>query len=629
MADDHHDEDAFQPQLDLSLWRKMLPFARPYRRHLLGLSATAMTCAACDVTLPWVTGRFVDEITARGAAARLWPSAVAYGGVITTLAVCIYTFIVIAGRITTGVSYDIRAAAFDKLQELPFSFYDRKAVGWLMARLTSDVGNLSRVLGWAMLDLVWGTSVLTAVATVMFWLNWRLALVTLAIVPPLLWASRFFQVRLLRTSRALRKANSHTTAAFNEGIVGVRTSKSFVREGRNLEEFRELTGQMYAHAVSNALYSALFLPVVLSLCSVGVALALWRGGVAVGAGVMSLGTLVTFLQYAAFIQNPAQELANTLTMVQGAQASAERVQGLLDTPVDIQDSPEVRVAIEAHGLNVGSNGDSDLAPDGYPKRIDRIEFRNVSFAYKEGQPVLEDFNLTVESGQSIALVGPTGGGKSTIVSLLCRFYEPTAGQVLIDGVDYRRRSLHWLQSNLGMVLQQPHLFSGTIRENIRYGRLDATDAEVEHAARLANAHSFIMATEGGYDAQVGEGGNQLSTGQKQLIAMARAMIADPQLFVMDEATSSVDTQTERAIQSAVERVLAGRISFVIAHRLSTIRSADRILVIAGGRIIEDGSHHELIRRRGHYFRLYTSQFTSEKESEVLGAQGEEAVAVAD
>ena len=613
MAGDHlQDEDALHPRINLALWRGTLRFARPYRWNLLSLAVMAAMCAGADIAIPWLTGRFVDEITAHGRAARLGHIELAYCGVICTLAACIFTFILLAGRITTRVSYDIRKAAFDKLQDLPFSFYDRKAVGWLMARLTSDVGSLSRILGWALLDLVWGSLVLSGVASVMFWLNWRLALLVLVVVPPLLWVSRFFQVRLLRTSRALRKANSHTTAAFNEGIVGVRTSKSFVREARNLEEFTELTGQMFSHAVSNALYSALFLPSVLTLCSVGIGLALWRGGIDVRTGGMTIGTLVMFLQYVAFIQNPVQELANSLTLVQGAQASAERIQELLDTPIDIQDSAEVRERM----TTVRSNGDG-LAPDGHADRIQSIEFCDVSFAYKQGRPVLDGFNLRVSAGQTIALVGPTGGGKSTIVSLLCRFYEPTAGRILINGVDYRQRSLHWLQSNLGMVLQQPHLFSGTIRENIRYGRLEATDAEVEQAAALANAHEFIAAMKDGYNSQVGEGGNQLSTGQKQLIALARAMIADPQLFVMDEATSSVDTHAEQAIQSAIERVLAGRISFVIAHRLSTVRSADRILLIDEGKIVEDGAHSELIRRRGRYYELYTNQFTAERESELL------------
>jgi ATP-binding cassette subfamily B protein len=359
----------------------------------------------------------------------------------------------------------------------------------------------------------------------------------------------------------------------------------------------------------------MFLPTVLTLCSIGIGLALSRGGFNVAGGAISIGTLVMFLQYAGFIQNPAQELANTLTQVQGAQASAERIQQLLDTPVEIMDSPEVLAALAR-----GGNSSDGIAADGYPNTIHSIEFKNVTFAYKEGQPVLDRFNLRVEAGQSIALVGPTGGGKSTIVSLLCRFYEPTAGQIFINGVDYRQRSLHWLQSNLGMVLQQPHLFSGTIRENIRYGRLSATDAEIENAAKRVNAHDFILATKDGYNSQVGEGGNQLSTGQKQLLALARAILAEPQLFIMDEATSSVDTQTERLIQSAVERVLHDRISFVIAHRLSTIRSATRILLIDGGKIIEEGTHRQLLVRRGRYFELYTNQFTTEKESQVLGAE---------
>jgi ATP-binding cassette subfamily B protein len=300
-------------------------------------------------------------------------------------------------------------------------------------------------------------------------------------------------------------------------------------------------------------------------------------------------------------------------MVQGAQASAERLQGLLDTDPEIVDSPEV--------INAVRNTPADRAPgialDGEAEQIQSIEFKGVTFAYKAGETVLRNFNLTVRAGETIALVGPTGGGKTTIVGLACRFYEPTSGQILINGLDYRRRSLKWLQGNLGMVLQQPYLFSGTVRENIRYGRLNATDAEVEAAARMTNAHEFIMQLEKGYDTPVGEGGNKLSTGQKQLVALARAIIADPQIFVMDEATSSVDTHAERAIQNAVERVLANRISFVIAHRLSTIKSADRILVIDAGRIVEEGSHHDLLALRGRYHELYTNQFTHEREDQML------------
>jgi ATP-binding cassette subfamily B protein len=610
------EEDVFTGRIDLALWRKVLVFARPYRNYLLGLAGMGALVAFFDVAFPLITGALIDGLyrhAATGANPHIGSWLTLYCALVVSFSVSIWGFIVIAGKITTGVSHDIRRAAFGKLQELPFSFYDRKAVGWLMARLTSDTSSLSRIIGWALLDISWGTVVIAMVTVAMFILNWKVALVVLLILPPLAIVSRYFQVRLLKTSRALRKANSQTTAAFNEGIVGVRTSKSMVREKRNLQEFEHLADTMYGHALQNQLYEAMFLPIVLSIIAGGVGLALWRGGVQVTIGGLSVGKLVAFLQFATFLQHPAQELARAITNVQGAQASAERLQGLLDTDPEIVDSPEVLDAIRA------TPGDRapGVAIDGGPTKIHTIEFRDVSFSYKAGQSVLADFNLTVRAGETIALVGPTGGGKTTIVGLACRFYEPTAGEVLFDGVDYRRRSLKWLQSQLGIVLQQPYLFSGTVRENIRYGRLTATDAEVEDAARTTNAHDFIMQLEKGYDTAVGEGGNKLSTGQKQLLSLARAIIADPQIFVMDEATSSVDTHTEKAIQHAVERVLENRISFVIAHRLSTIKAADRILVIDAGRIVEQGTHHALLARRGRYHELYTNQFTHEREDQML------------
>ncbi len=605
------EEDVFVGKINLALWRKVIHFAAPFRNYVLALIALGVLTSIVDVSLPRFTGKIVDAVTASNPA-HFHAIAWRYLATLAVFVGCILGFILTAGWIVTSVSFDIRETAFEKLQELPFSFYDRKAVGWLMARLTSDCGTLSQVMAWALLDVVWGSTVLFCTAVVMLRLNWKLALLVLTVTPALVLVARFFQVRLLLTSRALRKANSQTTAAFNEGIVGVRTSKSMVREERNLEEFRDLTGAMYGHALRNALYTAMFFPLMLSICSVGAAMAVWRGGFAVRSGEISLGYLVTFLQYAGLVIWPVQELCNAITRIQGAQASAERIVSLLDTDVEIRDSKEVLIRLKAH-----NNGSPTLAPDGYPARIESIEFRDVTFSYKAGQTVLRNFNLSVEAGETIALVGPTGGGKTTIVGLACRFYEPTSGQILINGTDYRQRSLKWLQSNLGMVLQQPHLFSGTVRENIRYGRLSATDEEIEQAAKLVDAHDFIVSLKDGYGAAVGEGGNQLSTGQKQLIALARAVIADPQIFVMDEATSSVDTQTERAIQTAVERVLENRISFVIAHRLSTIRNADRILVIENGRITEQGTHHNLIRQRGHYFELYTSQFTHEREEQML------------
>jgi ATP-binding cassette subfamily B protein len=432
--------------------------------------------------------------------------------------------------------------------------------------------------------------------------------------------------------------------------MGVRTSKALVRERDNLAEFQVESSRMFQDSMRNALQSAVYLPLVMTLGSLGVGLALWRGGLLVGQEI-SLGTMVAFMQYAALFAIPIQELAQRFTQLQAAQAAAERMQNLLDTEPEIADSPAVRACVAAHsraqsatrssaqsGLprrpartehrGEPASGGADrearfsgtkdgIAEDGYPERIDRIAFRNVSFAYKKGENVLENFNLEVRSGQTIALVGATGSGKSTIVSLLSRFYEPTSGSILIDGVDYRERSLHWLQSNLGMVLQTPHLFSGSVRENIRYGRLTASDAEVEAAARRVHAHAFIETLEKGYDTDAGERGDRLSVGQKQLVSLARAVLADPQILIMDEATSSVDTETERRIQAGIEELLRGRISFLIAHRLSTIRSADRILVIDGGRLIEHGAHRELLAARGAYYRLYTNQKVEEEARAVL------------
>ncbi len=639
----NHDftEDEFHGKLDLSMWRRILGRSKRYKRNWIALGTVAIGAAIGDASFALLTMLVIDEAVKHGVSGALWTYIGAYVASVTFLCVCVWVFIYNAGKISRYLSHDIRSEAFDKLQTLSFSYYDRRPVGWIMSRLTSDCDRLSQILAWGMLDLLWGICVVTLMSVVMLILNWKLALIVLAVVPPLLIVSKFFQKRILLMSRKIRKSSSIITASYNESLMGVRTTKTLVREQDNLGEFKRLSTDMYDHSMRNAILSAVYLPIVTSLGAAAAGAVIWFGGVNAIAGTMTLGALIAFISYATQFFGPIGQMARIITEMQGAQSSGERVMGLLETEPDVKDSEQViaRMAevertkaegekmtttIETNkpsdfslptpGLNATFLSErSQIAFDGYADTLSTIEFRHVDFAYQDGTPVLDDFNLTVRPGQTIALVGPTGGGKSTIVNLVCRFYQPTAGQVLIDGVDYRERSLHWLQSNLGIVLQTPHLFSGSIKENIRYGRLDATDEEVHRAAQLVNAHDFIADMKDGYDTEVGEGGGRLSTGQKQLISFARAILADPRVFVMDEATSSIDTETEHLIQQGLERILEGRISFVIAHRLSTIRAADRILVIEGGRIAEQGTHAELIAERGKYFALYTSHARMDAE----------------
>ena len=615
-------QDEFKARLDAGLWGKIFRRALHLKRYLIPLFVTAVVTAMCDAGFALTTRWVIDGVTTRGAAAPFTLYIGVYLGLTLALCSCVWVFIDLAGNISNRMAHDIRRDGFDRLQDLEFAYFDTRPVGWLISRLTSDCDRLSRIIAWGFLDIVWGISYIVMIALSLLILNWRLALIVLAILPPLAVVSKYFQRKMLLSSREIRKFNSQITASFNESIQGIRTTKSLVRERENLREFSETSGQMFDASVLNARQNSVYYPLVMALGSLAAGLCLWRGGYLTTSGAMSIGTLVAFINFAGQFFQPINQLALRLTEMQGAQAAGERVMGLLATEPAIADSAAVRDRVRAcaaSGLKVGP--DSRFGPDGLPREIGAIEFADVTFRYSSGPVVLENFNLKVLPGETIALVGASGGGKSTIVSLVSRFYEPTSGQILVNGTDYRERPLAWLQSQLGVVLQTPHLFKGTVRENIRYGRLNATDDEIEAAARLVNAHGFITRMEHGYDAQVGEGGNRLSTGQRQLLSFARALIANPQIFIMDEATSSIDTETEQLIQAGLETIFRGRTSFVVAHRLSTIRRADRILVINRGRIEESGTHQELLKRRGHYHELYTSQFRRELTAEALGAPG--------
>ena len=603
------EEQDYTERFNIQSWLKLLKIAKPLHKYLVMMIVAITVTAAIDTSFPLLTGYVIDHFISAGTTEGLLPFGFGYLGLVVTQATAIFLHILFAGRVEIGVTYYVRKTAFEKLQQLSFSFYDKTAVGYLLARLGSDADRLGGTVGWALLDLLWGAIIMLGVLIAMFTINWQLALLVTAVIPPLAVLSIFFQKRILKNYREVRKINSRITGSFNEGIQGAKTTKTLVREEQNFGEFQELTSGMRKASIRASMISSVYMPLAMTLAAVASALVLWRAGVQVSEMAISFGTLSIFMSYAARFFEPVREIARIFAELQSAQAASERVLSLIETEADVADSKEIMAVY----------GDQFVPKkENWPQIHGEIDFEHVSFQYKGGEKVLDDFTLHVNAGDTIALVGETGSGKSTIVNLVCRFYEPTDGALKIDGTDYRERSQLWLQSHLGYVLQAPHLFSGTIRENIRYGRLDATDEEVEAAARTVDAEAFILKLEKGYDTDVGEGGNRLSTGQKQLVSFARAILADPRIFVLDEATSSIDTETEMLIQQAIATLLEGRTSFIIAHRLSTIREADRILVIQDGKITEQGTHTELLHQHGYYYDLYTNQFREEQEIGLLG-----------
>ncbi len=597
MSDIDWDEDESIRPLDTDSWKKLSVHALPQRAALTSMMIAGLILAGTESILPMLTGWIVDDALS-GKNDSLWTNASIYLLLIVVNSSLVWFFIRTAGVAATGVASNIRKAAFEQLQKLSYSFYDRRPVGWLMARLTSDTSKLASIIPWFLLDMVWGVTFIVCISVMMLLINWQLALMVMITVPLLIQITRVFQRKLLQSQRAVRRVNSQMTAAYNENIMGVRTSKALVREQQNLQDFQNLSTDLYKHSVRNRLQAAVYLPLMLSIGSIGVAITLWYGGISTQ-GSLSLGDLVAFMQYAALFYIPIQEMSETFTQFQSAQASAERVQGLLETEPEISDTSE------------GFDKLDDLTVP-----IESICFRDVDFFYDASTPVLEGFNLLVNKGDTIALVGATGSGKSTIVNLVARFYQPCSGMISINDVDYRRFPLIKLQSKFGIVSQTPQLFSGSIMENIRYGRLQASDEEIYAVAEQVSAITFINRLDDGFNTMIGEGGSKLSTGQKQLISLARAMLANPDVFILDEATSSIDTETEQLIQKAIEQAFQGRISFVVAHRLSTIRSANKILVIDNGKIIEQGNHAQLLAKRDRYYQLYQNQFNTELDNRI-------------
>ena len=612
----HHfeEQDFNTDKLDTGLWKKIFIALLKYKKNLIFLVFLMVTIASIDVAFPMFNRYALDNfVNTNGSTESLWTFAALYFGMIVVQGLVVFFFIQQAGKIEMEYAYDMRNTAFRKLQELSFTYFDKTPLGWIMARMTSEIGRLAEIVSWSLIDMIWGLTVMIGITIVMFIVDWKMALLILMVVPVLGFISVKFQRKILDKYRQTRKINSQITGAYSEGITGAKTSKTLVLEDQQIAEFDALTAKMRAESIRAHILSAIFMPIVMGLGAFSLAMILWMGGQQVLVGTMSFGTLMLYTQYAGSFFEPLRQLARLLAEFQMAQASAERVLTLVGTQPDLVDTEAV---IQAYGSIL------DPKPETYHRLKGEVRFEHVHFHYKPEEPVLTDFNLHVKPGQTIALVGETGSGKSTIVNLICRFYEPTQGTIRIDGIPLKERSVGWLHSNLGYVLQAPHLFSGSVRENIRYGKLDATDEEIEAAARLVNAHAFIENLDKGYDTDVGEGGNRLSTGQKQLISFARALIADPSIFVLDEATSSIDTETEQIIQHAIENLMKDRTAFVIAHRLSTIVNADRILVIRKGQIEEEGTHAQLMRLKGYYYRLYTNQFNEDLQNQLLNLHPE-------
>jgi ATP-binding cassette subfamily B protein len=576
------------------VFKRLVKVLLPHWKWVVGFLLCIAVVSAIDSYTTFLSKDLVDNGITAGNKEAIVRTITIYAGMIIFQAACSFGFIYLVGIMAERVRYDLRKSMFNHLQELSLSYFSQTPVGWIMSRLTSDTERLADLLSWGILDMTWAIINIATAAVFMFIINAKLALIVVVMLPLLVVIAFRFRKVILKHYRESRRMNSKITGAFNESITGVRVIKALGREETNLEEFGDLTEGMYNASFKAAWLSALFLPTVQVISAMGLGIVLWQSGLEVQVGNMTIGGIQAFVSYITFIMWPIQDMARVYAQMQNAVASAERIFSLIDTEPEVKDLPRT---VETETIQ----GD--------------IRFEDVHFHYKEDDPVIKGLDFHIKHGEMVALVGPTGGGKTTIVNLLCRFYEPKKGTIYLNGVDYKEMRLQDIQSRIGMVLQTPHLFSGSIHDNIRYGKLNANDEEIVEAAKLAGAHEFIMKFEQGYNTDVGEGGNMLSVGQKQLISIARAILARPELFIMDEATSSVDTLTEALIQSGMEKLMQDRTSFDIAHRLSTIKKADKIIVIEDGQIMEMGNHRELIKLKGKYYNLYTKQFRHELEAQ--------------
>lgn len=579
--------------------RKLAPYLRPYYKTIAVMVILGVFSSLADSIYPLFTSYALDTFVAGKTLRGIVPFSLLYLLLMAVTEAVNYYCLYKCGVVEMKVDRDLRNASFNHLQTLSFSYFNQNNVGYIHARVMSDTGKIGELVAWRLMDFVWEASYILFVIVMMLAINVRLAAWTLLIFPAGVLIITYFQRRLVEGNRKIREINSTITGNFNEGITGARSIRTLVIEKLMQRDFEKDTTRMRKASIKTTHYSALFSSVVTMLSSFALAVVLWRGGKITMQGVIRLGTLSVFMSYAVGMLEPVQNVIQTLAAFISIQVNIERFTKLLEVKSDVADSKEV---IEKYGDNFTAKKENWEPLHG------DVEFRDVSFRYPDGKElVLDHFNLKVQQGTNVAIVGETGAGKSTLVNLVCRFYEPTSGQVLIDGKDARLRSQLWLHSSIGYVLQSPHLFSGTVRDNLRYGKPDASDEEIWQALHTVAAEYVVRKMDKGLDSEVGEGGDLLSTGEKQLLSFARALLADPRLLILDEATASIDTVTEKAIQDAIRTVIKGRTSFVIAHRLSTITNADIILAVKDGKIVEQGTHAQLMARKGYYYELYMQQ----------------------
>ena len=589
--------------------KRILPFLKRYRRQIILMALFGVVGSAVDIVIPLFQSYAINNYIVTGVLDTL-PYFI--GLYLLTLTVqisanCFTTYT--ASCVEYRVGHDLKQASFDHLQTLSFSYFNQNSVGYVHARIMSDTARIGELVSWSFMDAIWNISYIAGAVFVMLKINWKLALAVIAVVPIAALLIAFSLNKLTALNRAIREMNSRISGDYNEGIAGAKTIKTLVVEDKMVSEFEADTRKMKKTSVHASRFRGLLFSSVSFFSYVALALVLWRGGLITMKQAMGIGTLSAFMSYAQGLMDPLLWIIDAFTSLINTQVNIERVTRLIDTESDVTDTPAV---IEKYGDTFSPKRENWEPLNG------DIEFDDVTFKYPDGdETVLEHFSLRVPCGTRVAIVGETGAGKSTLVNLVCRFYEPTEGRVLIDGRDARERSQLWLHSNIGYVLQSPHLFSGSVRENLRYGKPDATDEEINAALATVSADAVVARMDKGLDSEVGEGGDLLSTGEKQLLSFARAIIADPRILVLDEATSSVDTITEQIIQNAIGKVTAGRTSFIIAHRLSTVRDADVIIVVRDGKIVEQGRHSELMRKKGYYYSLYTRQYEKEAVEGIL------------